>query len=594
MLALQIVWLISRREHVGEAPYLALLAGDLALLVYVHVTHRQVSMAAFVAESLAVVLAFAPRLLDALERAALHRDNFRRAARVALLRELVVPGRSAVRRRRQLSDLAEARSGGSRPVVRRLREELESVRDGASALLLREELATVLFFDQRFAEGVAEVEGHLGLDHVARRPAFAAYLVRAYGETGQLARAATVMALLEDGPAGRDPAAALLLVQARLTFLAFAGGVEHLEALLSSEAGNDLPERAHEFLLSVARNRAQAVAIGRAELPPPEVRALAETIFTRASLRAQEAPPQRRRWPATFVLLVLCGAVFAIQHARVATEEFGALTRMGALFRPAVLAGEWWRFDTAMFLHGGWVHFASNAYGLYLLGRFTEDIFGTARFVAIYLISGLVGGAASFLLGPAALSVGASGAIMGLLGGLIVTLVLRRGSWPEVWRRTLLINLALLGAVQIYIGFQVPNIDNAAHVGGMVGGAAATLLLAPGGVVGPGPIGRAFALTVAVALSLAVIVSGVQAARTPFSATLDRLPMHEVTVGPARLRVPAYWQINGDSLEDPYLDLKVTPLVVGGKLELQSPQDRDPRYRALFESISRSLTRAAP
>ena len=260
MVALQIVSLILRREHVEDSPYLALLVVDLGLLVFAHVTHRHESLLAFVSEAAAGVLTLAPRLLDLLERASLGRDDFRRAARLALLRELIVPGRTMARRRRQLDDLAEARAGNASAVARRLRAEIDVCHDPLQALALREELATVLFFDQRYAEGVAEVERHLGIDHVARRPTFAAYLLRAYGETGQLDRAAQVLALLEDGPVGRDPAAATLIAQARLTFLAFSGQVAHVEALLAGEAGHSLPDRAHDFLLEVARARSAGTA----------------------------------------------------------------------------------------------------------------------------------------------------------------------------------------------------------------------------------------------------------------------------------------------------------------------------------------------
>src|SRR5579885_3241628 len=87
--AVQIVSLIVRREHVDDAPYLGLLVLDLALLVWVHVTGRHESLAAFVGEGIAGMLTLAPRLLDGLERSALMRDRFDRAARIAQVRELL-------------------------------------------------------------------------------------------------------------------------------------------------------------------------------------------------------------------------------------------------------------------------------------------------------------------------------------------------------------------------------------------------------------------------------------------------------------------------------------------------------------------------
>jgi rhomboid protease GluP len=575
--AVQIVALILRREHVDDAPYLGLLTVNLALLVWVHLTGRHDSMIAFVAEGLTGMLTLAPRLLDGLERGALMRDHFERAARIAMLRELLTPGKTAARRRRQLQDLAQTREGGGLAVARRLREQLATLdATDRRAVELREELATVLFFDRRFGEGVEEVERHLDPTQLARRPAFAAYLVRAYGELGRLDRAGQILMQLEEDVAGRDPTAAPLLVQARLTFLAFAGRTAHLEALLSTPPGAYLGPRAHEFLLDTARARAE---------PPlePEAARIAETVFQRASLPATR---KRRRTPATFALIAVNVAVMLVLRAIASPIDDVTLARAGALFRPAVNAGEWWRLFTAMFLHAGLfeqLHLIINMYGLYLLGRFVEDVFGPARFLAVYLCAGLTGSIASWQLSGGGLSVGASGAIMGLLGALIVTLILRRGSWPEAWRRVLLGNLLMLSALQIYIGFQVALIDNAAHVGGMLGGAMATLVFAPGGLVGNKRGGTLTAILVAGILSALVVTGAVLTALTPLDRTIARTGTRQVTVGGAQLTVPSYWEVDKSKglVLDPDLDVTVKP--VGGKL--QSNKDDDPRFAALLARI---------
>jgi rhomboid protease GluP len=582
LVALQIVSLILRREHVADAPYLGLLVADLALLVWAHVTHRQESLGAFVGAGIAGMLTIVPRVLDSLERAALGRDDFRRAARVAMVRELITPGRSAAWRRRQLEDLAQTRSAGSAEVVRRLRAEVEQIGDPERALRLREELATVLFFDQRFVEGIAETERHLDPLKIELRPAFVAYLVRAYGEVGRLDRAARMMALLEEGPAAHDPSLSGILAQARLTFLAFVGRPAHVEALLGSPPGSLLPARAQAFLLEVARTREGT------ELDPA-VAALADEVFKRASL---PTPIRRRKSPVTYALIIANLIVFAVL-AFIPPGDEGTLVRAGALFRPAVLGGEPWRLGTGMFLHAGVLHLAVNMYGLYLLGRFTEDVFGSVRFLAVYLFAGLAGAVASTLVGAGALSVGASGAIMGLLGALIVTLVLRRGHWPETWRRALLGNLVLLGALQIYIGFEVSIIDNAAHVGGMLGGAMATLLFAPGGLVGAGRRGRVIAVVAAATLSLLTVVAFVLVTLTPLDRTLERAGVRTVDVNGVALTVPGYWEVDRKKgrVEDPYLDIEVTPRLkddAGERVQLESPQANDPRYRPLLERIGAS------
>ena len=589
MVALQIVAVIARKEHRTEAPYLLLLVADLVVLGWVHATARPASMIAFVAESAAAVLTLGPRFLDSLERGALERDRIRRAARIALLRELIAPGRSTALRRRRLDHLARARAGDVPSVIRELKAELDATREAEHALALREELATIFFFDQRFAEGIDEVEQHLSVEDVAERPVLAAYLLRAYGETGRLDEMARVMELIEGSPLGRDLAGAGLLAQARMTFLAFTGRRAHVEALLAGALGRRLPERAHALLLEAALRRSEGTLSEPPVVLSDDVRALTERVFDRAA-RPVQAQPVMRRAPVTLVLVGVNVIAFAAQWAFGAVEDAGTLVHAGALFRPAVLAGQWWRLFTPMFLHGGPLHLGVNMYGLYILGRFTEDVFGPERFLCVYLASGVAGGVASTLVGQPALSVGASGAIMGLLGALIVVLVLRRGHWPEAWRRTLLVNLVLLCAIQIYIGFQIPMIDNAAHVGGVVGGAMATLLFAPGALLGDGQRARAFIRALAAALCCASVAAGVLALATPVDKTLAILPTREVVVGGVQLRVPAHFTVDEPHarLEDSYLQLTLVVRKGGDQVRLESPDAEDPRYHPLLDQIAKS------
>jgi rhomboid protease GluP len=153
------------------------------------------------------------------------------------------------------------------------------------------------------------------------------------------------------------------------------------------------------------------------------------------------------------------------------------LFAMGAKVNAAIAAGEYYRLLTAMFLHGGLLHIAFNAYALYVLGPEAERIYGTARFLALYFIAGLAGSVASYAL-TASNSVGASGAIFGLIGGLAAFYYASRRLLGEISRQQLgrLITVIM---INLFIGFSSPMIDNTAHIGGMVGGAAIGWLLAP-------------------------------------------------------------------------------------------------------------------
>ncbi len=134
------------------------------------------------------------------------------------------------------------------------------------------------------------------------------------------------------------------------------------------------------------------------------------------------------------------------------------------------LAGEWWRFVTAMFLHAGLWHVAVNCYSLFLLGNLIETSMGRIRFIAIYFVSGFLGSVASYWFSePTIVGVGASGAVFGLLGAFVAYNWRRRelamAAQNLRWVWTILV-------LNLVFAFIVPNIDHFAHMGGFVGGIA--------------------------------------------------------------------------------------------------------------------------
>ncbi|KKB37284.1 rhomboid family intramembrane serine protease [Bacillus thermotolerans] len=141
------------------------------------------------------------------------------------------------------------------------------------------------------------------------------------------------------------------------------------------------------------------------------------------------------------------------------------LIRFGAKFNPLILEGEWWRFFTPIFLHIGFLHLLMNTFALYFLGTAVERIFGRFRFLLIYLFSGFVGTLASFVMNDS-LSAGASGAIFGCFGALLYFGVV----YPRLFFRTMGMNIIILIVINLVFGFTVPGIDNAGHIGGLIGG----------------------------------------------------------------------------------------------------------------------------
>jgi rhomboid protease GluP len=155
----------------------------------------------------------------------------------------------------------------------------------------------------------------------------------------------------------------------------------------------------------------------------------------------------------------------------------GPVLQRGALVPALVAQGESWRLITSVFLHSGIAHLGFNMLSLYFLGSFTEEAFGRSRFFALYLLSGISGGLAYLYFGGfQQAAVGASGAIFGLLGG-VLGYALRRGTFS--WRNPVIRQLLILLALNLYLGFSIPNISNTAHLGGLAGGFVFGWLTAP-------------------------------------------------------------------------------------------------------------------
>lgn len=154
-----------------------------------------------------------------------------------------------------------------------------------------------------------------------------------------------------------------------------------------------------------------------------------------------------------------------------------ALVRFGAKENRAIIAGEYWRFLTPVFLHIGLLHLLFNQYALYLFGREVERLFGPFRFGALYLLAGLGGSLASFAFSPV-VAAGASGAIFGIVGALILFFWLNRELLGEMGRQQARTLLTLLG-FNLLLGLLIPGIDNFGHMGGLLVGLLLGALFSP-------------------------------------------------------------------------------------------------------------------
>lgn len=146
---------------------------------------------------------------------------------------------------------------------------------------------------------------------------------------------------------------------------------------------------------------------------------------------------------------------------------------MGAKVNSLIDNGQVWRLITCAFLHGGLIHIFFNMYALKILGPEIECVYGKRKYLVIYLLSAISASVFSYIFGPQAVSVGASGAIFGLFGAMLIFGIKHRKQIGKAY----MMNILQVIFVNIIIGVSSSNIDNAAHFGGLIiGGLVAVLL----------------------------------------------------------------------------------------------------------------------
>jgi rhomboid protease GluP len=152
----------------------------------------------------------------------------------------------------------------------------------------------------------------------------------------------------------------------------------------------------------------------------------------------------------------------------------------GGSFGPAVIEGEAWRLVSAQFLHGDVLHLLTNLWVLFNVGRLACQLYGSAAFLFLYLGSGVCGFVTSIAWNPGAVAVGASGAIFGVFGALFAFMSRQRAQMPAMLLRAHWLSTLVFAGYSLVFGFMQPNIDNAAHVGGLTSGfVLGSLLAAP-------------------------------------------------------------------------------------------------------------------
>jgi membrane associated rhomboid family serine protease len=176
---------------------------------------------------------------------------------------------------------------------------------------------------------------------------------------------------------------------------------------------------------------------------------------------------------ATYALIGLNVIVFLIELVGGGAGSLnggGTVIHDAGLRGPEIANGDWWRVISGGFLHAGFLHLLFNMYVLYVAGRILEPGIGTARFLGIYFVSLIAGSLGALIADPNTVTVGASGAIFGLMAAVIVV---ARGRGIE----QLATQFGIFVVINLLLTFSIPGISIGGHIGGLIGGTVAALLV---------------------------------------------------------------------------------------------------------------------
>jgi rhomboid protease GluP len=212
-------------------------------------------------------------------------------------------------------------------------------------------------------------------------------------------------------------------------------------------------------------------------LAPPPDEAIQPELWTDSPVdpdqRFNRAMAAAQRPVVTPTFIALNAAVFLVMAANgfsFTNPSAQSLFRWGADFGPLTTHGQWWRVVTAAFVHGNFLHLLMNMIILWSVGRFTEQLIGRVSFIVLYLFAGIGGNLASLAWQPFLVTMGASGAIFGIYGGVLAVLLLHRNTVPRTRIAAISKSAAIFIAINLLYGLSQTHVDIAADIGGLASG----------------------------------------------------------------------------------------------------------------------------
>lgn len=412
---------LVRRRDPGQRGFAMLVGGVLFLtLVSLLQADRFLGVASIALVTIVVVI---PRALDLAVRACFSRERLAWAVGLARVRTMLMPGAGLGRQQEILEGLSLLERKGVDGAIAHFRALLQRTEDEDELCLLHEQIVSMLLYGQRWSEGIAHYEARFAPSYAAQRPPLALGLLRAYGESGKLDDAATLLRSIERR-LGPIPRAAGVVSQARLTFLAYVGEAKPVHAALTeprrrrlglsaasvalfqgialSRAGQpDAASAELRRVADVARSRDERVVLASrkaiAALPgdavelEPELHHYADAVADRLETFFAATPATRRTGPLRVTPLLITMLV-AAYLARVALDGGGlGLLAAGAATPALVMGGSFLRLLSGLSLAVDGFSALLAAYGVWLAGPLVERVLGRGRLIVASLGAGAVG-----------------------------------------------------------------------------------------------------------------------------------------------------------------------------------------------------------
>jgi membrane associated rhomboid family serine protease len=233
-----------------------------------------------------------------------------------------------------------------------------------------------------------------------------------------------------------------------------------------------------------------------------------------------------RRAVIAYSLFALNILIFILMEFAGGTMNPPTMHAWGVKSNPEINQGEIWRLVTPIFLHFGLLHLAFNYYALWIVGPQVEKLYGASRFLLLYVLTGIAGVLASYWYHPIGVSAGASGAIFGLFGVLLIFSFRYRKTIPAFFSKALGKGILLTVGINLAIGFMIEQVDTSAHLGGLIaGGLLATVVpfQRPGEIPGKGSKVLQAILVLVIGLSFFQVLTHYDGPSLSFSNVMQRL-----------------------------------------------------------------------